>query len=150
MKGDEAIPARNRPPQLIPLFGSGPHVPALMARVAKGKPCPTCPGKIRAGSLLVCMTCHAVAPDLKDRVGRHALPKLPYDGRDGPPKAKKGGKGSKVIPAPVALLTAKERRQIARAATKAGIAPEVVAWIATAGRIEPAHRPPPALHCSVG
>jgi hypothetical protein len=90
------------PSRFLPMFGVAPHVPAictsgepdgnpaeaidprtgLTARPKRSRksrpqrtgPCGVCGGRIPVGSVFVCATCHAVAPDIAAKVARHGFP----------------------------------------------------------------------------
>jgi hypothetical protein len=126
--------------QFVPMFGVSPHTPGLcrekdanVEQDAKPRPkkrrrqtpigpCPTCGGGIKEGSIFVCASCHAVAPDKAAKVGRHVLPALEYDARygDGLEKQREKAKAdAKAAKRKEVRLTAKQRKALLRDA-KAG------------------------------
>lgn len=133
--------------KLEPMFASVPHVPSIClakdgpnapavpevpAHLGQGKKrkprlgdplwiCPTCKGSIKPESLLCCMSCHAVAPDISKKVNAHVLIPLLYDRRKGTPKVK---------PTPQrkdpTTLTAAEREELRADQIRQGCPPDVI------------------------
>lgn len=70
-----------RPPVFIPLLGAIQHTPALLAKVAKGAPCPLCKNRIGMAKgqeeiKLVCTVCDRIAPKYRGVASQHVLPRL--------------------------------------------------------------------------